>query len=337
MGNEILRFAQNDGACTDVEFIAVVIGPCYDASSLRVARGPSFVEQTLSPYGGAADASHTCPLDAGDVCARLIIPCRECSGELLRRQWQSADDHAAAGGFVHRYERHGRSVADFVFLGVGTFLGGSVGVTGTLSYTTNGGGVLAIDRAGTFPLGVVTSNDMSLFKNASPGVNLGDVLVLSSGSVTTSANITAAAPLSGLYSAIFVDVNGVQLGVGTAVPAPYGDYNLNGLVDAADYVVWRKTDGTAGGYNVWRSLLRPTLRQWCGAGLDRADVGRCTGTDERAIADIRCGGCELLRARTDGTALSAGLPPCARRLWVAHAQLLPDVAACYVIRAVFDC
>jgi hypothetical protein len=32
-----------------------------------------------------------------------------------------------------------------------------------------------------------------------------------------------------------------------------GDYNLDGTVDAADYVVWRKTDGTQGGYNAWRN------------------------------------------------------------------------------------
>jgi hypothetical protein len=32
-----------------------------------------------------------------------------------------------------------------------------------------------------------------------------------------------------------------------------GDYNLDGTVDAADYVVWRKSDGTQGGYNAWRN------------------------------------------------------------------------------------
>jgi hypothetical protein len=33
-----------------------------------------------------------------------------------------------------------------------------------------------------------------------------------------------------------------------------GDYNGDGRVDAADYVVWRKTDdGTAGGYSTWRA------------------------------------------------------------------------------------
>jgi hypothetical protein len=32
-----------------------------------------------------------------------------------------------------------------------------------------------------------------------------------------------------------------------------GDLNENGVVDAADYVVWRKADGTQDGYNAWRA------------------------------------------------------------------------------------
>ncbi|HEY3391105.1 MAG TPA: PEP-CTERM sorting domain-containing protein [Lacipirellulaceae bacterium] len=32
-----------------------------------------------------------------------------------------------------------------------------------------------------------------------------------------------------------------------------GDYNNDGKVDAADYVVWRKTNGTQAGYNLWRT------------------------------------------------------------------------------------
>jgi hypothetical protein len=32
-----------------------------------------------------------------------------------------------------------------------------------------------------------------------------------------------------------------------------GDFNHDGSVDAADYVIWRKTDGTAAGYNAWRT------------------------------------------------------------------------------------
>jgi probable HAF family extracellular repeat protein len=35
-------------------------------------------------------------------------------------------------------------------------------------------------------------------------------------------------------------------------PALPGDYNNDGTVDTADYVVWRKTDGTQTGYDQWR-------------------------------------------------------------------------------------
>jgi hypothetical protein len=38
-----------------------------------------------------------------------------------------------------------------------------------------------------------------------------------------------------------------------------GDYNGDNRVDAADYVVWRKTDGTPAGYNAWRSNFGASL------------------------------------------------------------------------------
>jgi hypothetical protein len=40
------------------------------------------------------------------------------------------------------------------------------------------------------------------------------------------------------------------------LPPPGGnpaDFNGDLVVDAADYVVWRKTDGTQNGYNLWRT------------------------------------------------------------------------------------
>jgi hypothetical protein len=40
--------------------------------------------------------------------------------------------------------------------------------------------------------------------------------------------------------------------------APAGDYNGDGVVDAADYVVWRKTDGTPAGYTTWKTNFGAT-------------------------------------------------------------------------------
>jgi hypothetical protein len=50
------------------------------------------------------------------------------------------------------------------------------------------------------------------------------------------------------------DVGSPGIVPGTINPTLQGDYNGDGRVDAADYVVWRKTDdGTAGGYSTWRA------------------------------------------------------------------------------------
>jgi hypothetical protein len=42
-----------------------------------------------------------------------------------------------------------------------------------------------------------------------------------------------------------------------AGPGP-GDFNADGQVDAADYVVWRKTDGNQAGYDAWRTNFGAT-------------------------------------------------------------------------------
>jgi hypothetical protein len=57
---------------------------------------------------------------------------------------------------------------------------------------------------------------------------------------------------AGLIFDVIYNPNLVQLSVVPGINLP-GDYNLDGIVDAADYVVWRKTDGTQGGYNAWRA------------------------------------------------------------------------------------
>ena len=44
-----------------------------------------------------------------------------------------------------------------------------------------------------------------------------------------------------------------------------GDFNGNGIVDAADYVVWRKTDGSQNGYATWRAHFGQTVGSGAGA------------------------------------------------------------------------
>jgi hypothetical protein len=44
----------------------------------------------------------------------------------------------------------------------------------------------------------------------------------------------------------------------TAVPGSPGDFNNNGIVDAADYLIWRKNFGTQTSYDTWRAHFGQT-------------------------------------------------------------------------------
>ena len=56
-----------------------------------------------------------------------------------------------------------------------------------------------------------------------------------------------------------------------------GDYNHNGTVDAADYVVWRETDGTQAGYDTWRAHFGQAVGGGSGALADSAAVPEPSG------------------------------------------------------------
>ena len=60
---------------------------------------------------------------------------------------------------------------------------------------------------------------------------------------------------TGLYWSLATDANAVRLDVLSG--APDGDYNSDGTVDAADYVVWRDTNGTPEEYQTVAPKLRP--------------------------------------------------------------------------------
>jgi hypothetical protein len=50
-----------------------------------------------------------------------------------------------------------------------------------------------------------------------------------------------------------------------------GDFNHDGTVDSADYVVWRKTDGTQAGYDAWRANFGNSLGVGSGSVLPSAE------------------------------------------------------------------
>jgi hypothetical protein len=57
-----------------------------------------------------------------------------------------------------------------------------------------------------------------------------------------------------------VQVNTVQM----------GDFNADGIVNTADYVVWRKTDGTQAGYNIWRAHFGQSVGAGSAANMNAA-------------------------------------------------------------------
>jgi T5SS/PEP-CTERM-associated repeat protein len=85
--------------------------------------------------------------------------------------------------------------------------------------------------------------------------------------------VTFTGALDGMFDAVTTSSqNGLQFDVdviyGAGVitvevlsitTALLGDYNGDDIVDAADYVVWRKTDGTPEGYDEWRANYGATL------------------------------------------------------------------------------
>jgi hypothetical protein len=52
--------------------------------------------------------------------------------------------------------------------------------------------------------------------------------------------------------------------IGAPIPGPPGDYNGDGTVNAADYVLWRKTDGSPDAYTTWRTHFGQTVGSGAG-------------------------------------------------------------------------
>jgi autotransporter-associated beta strand protein len=71
------------------------------------------------------------------------------------------------------------------------------------------------------------------------------------GSITGTFNSINVPTFNGLTFDIVQDAGSILLQVGEAANIP-GDFNNDGTVDAADYVMWRKTNSLPTGYNTWR-------------------------------------------------------------------------------------
>jgi autotransporter-associated beta strand protein len=180
--------------------------------------------------------------------------------------------------------------------GAVTVSGGTLGGTGSVSgaVTVNSTGHLApgasIESIG---LGALTLNAGSVLdiELGSPGtsdlMNISGALTLNGGSV----NLVDAGGLDvGMYTlASYLSEVGSVDNLGTPngpsgfnyklaasdnflsliVSLP-GDFDLDGTVDANDYVVWRKTDGTQSNYDLWRANYGRTAGSGSGASLGGA-------------------------------------------------------------------
>ncbi len=98
-------------------------------------------------------------------------------------------------------------------------------------------------------------------------------------------------------------------------PGLHGDFNQNGAVDAADYVVWRKTDGGQEGYNLWRANFgRAVINGSAGASLSLATV------PESAVVALWAWGGLAMVAFRSGAKLRLKAPP---RIWNRTNSSLP--------------
>jgi hypothetical protein len=90
----------------------------------------------------------------------------------------------------------------------------------------------------------------------------------------------------------FVRVSGgrIDMGAFESQPAPHGDFNFDGNVDAADYVLWRKvlTTNYPAGYNVWTTQFAQSTSGGSGASVQEAVTPTATllAADNGAPNDV---------------------------------------------------
>jgi hypothetical protein len=99
------------------------------------------------------------------------------------------------------------------------------------------------------------------------------------------------------------DVEQEWRGMITLAPAIMpGDYNQDGTVDAADYVAWRKDDGTKAGYDTWR-----------------ANFGATSASGAHVAASLRS---KIRRGEDSGSAVSERMP---------YVSAIPEPSAVFLV------
>jgi uncharacterized protein YjbI with pentapeptide repeats len=93
--------------------------------------------------------------------------------------------------------------------------------------------------------------ELTFAPEVSPATQIGRTIDLFDwAGVTPTGTFTITSPYSWNLSNLYTTGEVTLTAVPGIVP---GDYNGNGTIDAADYVVWRKNGGTQAAYSIWRT------------------------------------------------------------------------------------
>jgi formylglycine-generating enzyme required for sulfatase activity len=133
------------------------------------------------------------------------------------------------------------------------YFDGIVYTTGNATYTLTDTGAYTLSRSpyGTFDQnGNVWEWNETVFDDSFRGTRGGSWVIWS--------DYLHARVWSGISPVNEDDATGFRV---ATIPEPqdFGDYNRDGSVDAADYVAWRRNDGTPSGYHLWRQNFGRSL------------------------------------------------------------------------------
>jgi hypothetical protein len=122
----------------------------------------------------------------------------------------------------------------------------------------------SVDPTGSSMTASVTNGTTTWFASLNPLPNAPwffDAFSLDSFGVI--ARSTSGATLNGVFD---FEISNLTYTGGTAAPEVSGDHNEDGFVDAADYVAWRKTEGTQDGYDAFTKQFGETISGSGGSG-----------------------------------------------------------------------
>lgn len=234
-----------------------VAGAPTNTRVVNIANGQLYMSSASGTFQGVSTVGTGLPQPiANDISASTILPgFPTASGPSNYDFWFKdantvyvADDRAvASGGGIQKWEFNSGA--------------GSWGLT----YTLNSGlsvGTRGID-------GAVVGGNVVLYATTGPSTGT---------AVDSIVSVTDAGASSAFSTLATSGANTVWRGivfVPGAAPGVTGDYNGNGVVDAADYVLWRNDPtsfgGDPAGYNTWRSHFGNTSGG-SGAGVGAAAV-----------------------------------------------------------------